>query len=51
MEKPFYVGFVPLEISKLLLYETHNDKLESSLGGKNPQCHFMDSVVEDTQYY
>ena len=28
MDKPFYLGFAVLELSKLLMYETYYDKLQ-----------------------
>ena len=35
MDKPIYLGFVVLELSKLFLYETYNDKLQPYFGEKN----------------
>ena len=43
MDKPIYHGFAVLELSKLLMYETYNDKLQPSFGEKNLQLHYMDT--------
>ena len=48
MDKPIYLGFSVLELSKLLMYETNYDKLQPYLGEKNIHCHYMDSVIKDT---
>ena len=48
MDKPIYLGFTVLELSKLLMYETYYDKLQSCFGQENIQCHYMDSVTKDT---
>ena len=47
MEKPIYLGFTVLELSKLLMYETYYDKLQRYFGQENLQLHYMDkdSVV------
>ena len=43
MDKPFYLGFAILELSKLIMYETYYDKLQSYFGEKNLQLHYMDT--------
>ena len=43
MEKPVYLGFVVLEISKLHMYETYYDKLQPYFGEKNLYLHYMDT--------
>ena len=43
MDKPIYLGFAVLEISKLHMYETYYDKLQSYFGQKNIQLHYMDT--------
>ena len=43
MDKPIYLGFTVLELSKLLLYETYYDKLQPSFGQEKIQLHFMDT--------
>ena len=48
MDKPIYLGFSVLELSKLLMYETYYDKLQPDFGEKNIQSHYMDSVTKDT---
>ena len=48
MDKPIYLGFTVLELSKLLMYETYYDKLQPYFGRENIQCHYMDSVTKDT---
>ena len=42
MDKPIYLGFSVLELSKLLMYETYYDKLQPYFGQENIQCHYMD---------
>ena len=42
MDKPIYLGFTVLELSKLLLYETYYDKLQPYFGQENVQLHYMD---------
>ena len=41
-DKPVYLGFAVLEFSKLLMYETYYDKLQTYFGEKNIQLHSMD---------
>ena len=48
MDKPFYLGFSVLELSKLLMYETYYDILKPYFGQENIQCLYMDSVTKDT---
>ena len=43
MDKPIYLGFTVLELSKLLLYETYYDKLQPYFGQVNFQLHYMDT--------
>ena len=42
MEKPVYLGFIVLELSKLLTYETYYDKLQPYSGQENLKLHYMD---------
>ena len=42
MDKPFYLGFVILELSRLHMYETFYDKLPPSFGHHKYQLHYMD---------
>ena len=39
MDKPIYLGFSVLELSKLLMYETYYDKLQPYFGQENIQLH------------
>ena len=41
MDKPFYLGFSVLELSKLHVYETNYDKLLPYLGQENVQLHYV----------
>ena len=43
MDKPIYLGFTVLELSKLLMYETFYDKLQPYFGQENIQIHYMDT--------
>ena len=43
MDKPIYLGFSVLELSKLLLYETYYDKLQPYFAQENIQLHNMDT--------
>ena len=43
VDKPIYLGFTVLELSKLLMYETYNDKLQPYFGQENIQLHYMDT--------
>ena len=45
MDKPVYLGFFVLELSKLLMYETYYDKLQPYFGQENIQLHYTDSFV------
>ena len=50
MDKPNYLGFTILELSKLLMYETSYDKLQPFFKQENIQPHHMDadsSVLSD----
>ena len=42
MDKPIYLGFSVLELSKLLMYETYYDILQPYFGQGNIQLHYMD---------
>ena len=42
MDKPIYLGFSVLELSKLLMYETYYDILQPYFGQENIQLHYMD---------
>ena len=48
MDKPIYLGFTVLELSKLLMYETYYDILQPYFRQEKIQCHYMDSVTKDT---
>ena len=41
-EKPTYLGFAVLELSKLPMYETYYDKLQPNFGYQKFQIHYMD---------
>ena len=43
MDKPIYLGFAVLELSKLHMYETYYDKLQPYFGDKNLHLHYMDT--------
>ena len=43
MDKPIYLGFSVLELSKLLMYETYYDILQPYFGQENIQLHYMDT--------
>ena len=43
MNKPIYLGFAILELSKLLMYETYYDKLHPHFGAKNLHLHYLDT--------
>ena len=43
MDKPIYLGFTVLELSKLLMYETYYDILQPYFGQANIQLHYMDT--------
>ena len=43
MDKPLYLGFAVLELSKLHMYETYYDILQPSFGEKNLHLHYMDT--------
>ena len=40
MDKPIYLGFSVLELSKLLMYETYHDIFQSYFGDENIQYHY-----------
>ena len=43
MDKPIYLGFSVLELSKLLMFETYYDKLQPNFGQENIKLHYMDT--------
>ena len=43
MDRPIYLGFTVLELSKLHMYETYYDKLQPYFGQENIQLHYMDT--------
>ena len=43
MDKPIYLGFSVLELSKLIMYEIYYDKLQPYFGENNLQLHCMDT--------
>ena len=43
MDKPIYLGFVVLELSKLHMYETNYEKLQPYFGMEYIQLHYMDT--------
>ena len=43
MDKPIYLGFTVLELSKLLMYETYYDKLQPYFVQENIHLHYMDT--------
>ena len=43
MDKPIYLGFAVLELSKLHMYETYYDKLQPYFGEKNLHIYYMDT--------
>ena len=42
MDKPIYLGFTVLELSKLLMYERYYDILQPYFGQENIQLHYVD---------
>ena len=43
MDKPIYLGFAVLELSKLHMYETYYDKLQPYFGQEKIQLHYIDT--------
>ena len=43
LDKPIYLGFSELQLSKLLMRETYYDKLQPYYGQENIQLHYMDT--------
>ena len=43
MEKTIYLGFVISELSELLMYEKHYDKLQNYFGQDGIQIHYQDT--------
>ena len=52
MDKPIYLGFIVLELSKLHMYETCYDILQPKFGEKNLNLHYMDtdSFISKAKY-
>ena len=43
MDKPIYLGFAVLQLSKLYMYETYYDKLQPYFGQESIQLHYIDT--------
>ena len=43
MDRPNFLGFVILELTKLIIYETYYDKLQPCFRQKKLQLHYMDT--------
>ena len=43
LQKPIYVGFSALELSKLLMYEWYFDKMQPFFGEHNLKLHYLDT--------
>ena len=43
MDKPIYIGFSVLELSKILIYETYYGKFQPYFAPKNIQLHYIDT--------
>ena len=43
IDKPIYLGFSVLELSKFLMYETYFHKFQPCFGQKNIQLHYLDT--------
>ena len=43
MDKPIYLGFSIIELSKLFMYEIYYDKLKPFFWRKNLQLHYVDT--------
>ena len=43
MDKPIYLGFAVIKLSKLHMYKTYYDKLQTYFGEKNLHLHYMDT--------
>ena len=61
MDKPIYLGFTVLELSKLLMYETYYEKFQPYFGQENIQLHYLDTdsfvlsvntkdIIKDSKY-
>ena len=42
MDKPLYLGFAILKLSKLHMYETYYDKLQPNFGEENLELNYRD---------
>ena len=55
MVKPFYLGFSVLELSKLLMFGTHYNKLQPYFKQENIQLNYMDTdnfvISVNTKYH
>ena len=47
MDKPNYLGFAVLELSKLFMHETYYDKLQPYFGQENLHLHYIDTDIFD----
>ena len=45
MERPIYLVFTTIELSKFVMYETCYDKFQSLFGQDNPQLPYMDCDI------
>ena len=43
MDKPIYLGFSVLQLSKVLMYEIYYDKLQPNSGQENIHLHYVDT--------
>ena len=43
MDKPIYLGFSVLQLSKVLMYEIYYDKLQPNFGQENIHLHYVDT--------
>ena len=43
MDKPIYLGFAVIKLSKLSLYYNYYDKLQPYFGEKNLQLHYVNT--------
>ena len=42
MDEPIYLGFVVIDLSKLLMYEAYCEKVQQTFGRENLQLHYLD---------
>ena len=50
MDKPIYVGFAILQVSKLHLFETYYDNLQQYFSQETLQSPYTNSVTKDTLF-